>query len=120
MEETEFWEALAWRIGSELSQFESKHLRSFWCDGLVPERVEHRDGGVYMVGRAWIGRGPRFQEKWEFTLLLGGAGATRERANWTALLPTEEETEWLGIREWGLEIVPPAAERALLAGNEPG
>jgi len=113
MNEREFWDRLEWRVCSELAQFEDKRLRSLWCDGFIPECVEHDDGAVFVVGHAWFGNDGRTP----FTLLLGGPHASRETADWAALLPSEDETEWLGIRDWGLEIVPPAAERDLLAGK---
>lgn len=113
-----FWDALAARINSELAQFEGTFYRSLYCDGLIPEDVEHRDRGVCITGRAWM-MGPfPGQEKWEYTLLLGESGCTRRTAEWETLLPTEDETEWLAVREWGLEIVPPAAERSLLSDGK--
>ena len=115
MDEKEFWSRLEWRICSELAQFDDKSLRHLWCDGLVPERVEYRDGAAFIVGHAWFGNDGQSQTP--FSFLLGGPSATREGADWAALLPTEDETEWFAVREWGLEIVPPAAERDLLSGG---
>ena len=110
MEENEFWRVLEARINSELAQFGGEGYRWLTCDGLVPENDEYRDGGVYVVGRAWMMTRTASQDKWEFTLLIGGPESSRANTEWATLLPTEDETEWLAVRDWGLEIVPPAVE----------
>lgn len=113
MIEREFWTRLEYRVCSELAQFDDNRLRFLWCDGFVPERVEQRDDALFIVGHAWFGHDG--QDQTPFTLVLGGLSASRETTDWVALLPSEDETEWLAVRDWGLEIVPPSAERDLLA-----
>ena len=108
MTEQEFWTRLAYRVSSELAQFDDNRLRFLWCDGFEPEAVEKRNGETFIAGNAWFGNSG--QERTPFTLLLGGADVSREEVDWSALLPSEEETEWLAVREWGLEIVPPMVE----------
>ena len=111
MSETEFWTRLEYRVSSELAQFDDNRLRFLWCDGFVPERVERRDDALFIVGHAWFGNDG--QDQTPFALLLGSSNVSRETVNWAALLPNEDETEWLAVRDWGLEIIPPFAERDL-------
>jgi hypothetical protein len=113
MNEQEFWSRLTYRVSSELAQFEDDRLRFLWCDGFKPEGVEIRDGVTVVIGYTWFG--DTGQEQTPFTLLIGGPEASRDEVDWTALLPSEEETGWLGVREWGLEIIPPAIDPTRLS-----
>ena len=90
MDEKDFWSRLEWRICSELAQFEDKSLRHLWCDGLIPERVEYRDGAAYIVGlEACL-------IAWRPALTPGGAIAFSEPVNF---VPQDADMEafWEGV-----------------------
>jgi hypothetical protein len=42
-----------------------------------------------------MGIGPRDQERWDFTLLLGRPFGSPEAIDWPALLPPPDVTKWL-------------------------
>jgi len=57
MQEPEFWQRLEFRICAEFRGFADHALRSYWCDGLIPEEydlvgAERRITGVAFCGRS--------------------------------------------------------------------
>jgi len=40
MQEPEFWQRLEFRICAEFRGFADHALRSYWCDGLIPEEYD--------------------------------------------------------------------------------
>jgi hypothetical protein len=95
MEATEihFWQALEFRICSEFAGFEDKHLRYYWCDGLVPDEYNLQADPPCIRGLAYCGQSG--QERWRFTLVLGAALGSEEEIDWHSLLPAEHATGWL-------------------------
>jgi hypothetical protein len=109
--ESEFWLGLEYRISRELEGFSDPGLRYLGCDGLEP-LVFHLNDGMqpHIAGRAYCGHSG--QEEWTFLLLLPpGTAHSRDRIDWTSLLPPEDVTEWLTPhpREKRLVIDPGAA-----------
>jgi hypothetical protein len=88
-----------------------RHLRSLWCDGFIPEQYLLDDATPRITGRAWIGNGPRQQDKWEFALLLPHPVGSRDEVDWATLLPPENVTRWLSLDQRGkrIQIEPTAA-----------
>jgi hypothetical protein len=76
---------------------EDKALRSLWCDGFIPEQYLLDAPTPRITGCAWIGIGPRKQERWKFVLSLDGTTGSRDEISWDALLPPDEATGWLMI-----------------------
>ena len=103
--EADFWTALEYRITSELWGFEDQHLRSLWCDGLVPEEYDLRSERPCIRGTAYCGQ--TGQDRWRFTLLVDVRGTI----DWGALLPSEAVTGWLSVhpRERALIVDPASA-----------
>jgi hypothetical protein len=93
---------------------EDRALRSLWCDGFIPEQYLLDDPTPRVTGRAWIGTGPRKQDRWEFSLFLDKAARTREDVCWETLLPGDEVTGWLGVDLEGrrLRVTPGRAVAA--------
>lgn len=96
MNEQDFWGHLMMRVTRELGGMQEKRLRWFWCDGFLPERIEHDERGAWIVGEAWIGD-ERLQWLYAFRLRFGPAGAEPPQSDWSGLLPSEERTSWLRI-----------------------
>jgi hypothetical protein len=94
LDETEYWGRLEYRICDELTGFEDKHLRYYWCDGLIPEEYDLLGEQKRIHGRAWMGNGHRM-EQWDFTLLTVPAVIAKEEIDWAALLPEDWLTGWL-------------------------
>jgi hypothetical protein len=95
--EADYWLRLEYRVCRELAGMEDKALRWLWCDGFIPEQYWLDEATPQITGHAWIGTGPRGQERWKFTLLLQQTVRTREEISWSALLPPEDVTGWLGV-----------------------
>ncbi|MFB9852694.1 hypothetical protein ACFFMR_20160 [Micromonospora andamanensis] len=93
MDEQDFWVRLEFRVCAEFQGFEDRHLRWYWCDGLVPEEYELLAAEPCIRGRAWCG--PSGQEPWRFVLHIGRGARTRAEIPWAALLPSEGATGWL-------------------------
>jgi hypothetical protein len=94
LDETEFWARLEYRICDELSGFEDKRLRCYWCDGLIPEEYDLLGEEKCIRGLAWIGDGRRV-EQWNFALLTASDVMAEEEVDWAALLPEDTLTGWL-------------------------
>jgi hypothetical protein len=93
VDEAGFWKRLEWRIGDEFAGFADRHLRYYWCDGLVPDEYLLDGDRPCIRGRAWVlGFG---DQHWEFTLYLGRDVRSREDIDWPALLPGDRLTGWL-------------------------
>jgi hypothetical protein len=92
---------------------EDKALRSLWCDGFIPEVYWLDEPTPQITGHAWICTGPK-QDRWKFTLLLHQAVRTREEISWSALLPPDDVTGWLGVDldHRRIRITPPQAVEA--------
>ncbi|MBX7266479.1 hypothetical protein KIF24_10860 [Micromonospora sp. Llam7] len=93
MDEQDFWLRLEFRICAEFQGFEDRHLRWYWCDGLVAEKYDLLTAAPCIRGRAWCG--PGGQEPWRFVLHLSPGPRTRAEIPWAALLPGDRATGWL-------------------------
>src|SRR4051794_35108819 len=71
VDESDYWARLEYRVCHELDGLRHTVARPNWCDGFVPSRYILSGHSPRILGRAWMGIGPRYQEQWEFTLLLG-------------------------------------------------
>ena len=95
MDEKEYWPRLEYRICAEFAGFADKHLRYYWCDGLIPDDYDLGAEDPCIRGRAWCGSAPA-EELWSFTLLVGHAANSAEEIDWSTLLPEGHMTGWLG------------------------
>ncbi len=93
MTEQDFWVDLEYRVTTALALMNDKSLRSLWCDGFIPESYLPSE----IVGVAWIGRGSRHQERWQFQLVLPKAYESRVEVPWALLLPDASTTNWLNV-----------------------
>ncbi|QEH36049.1 hypothetical protein OJF2_46070 [Aquisphaera giovannonii] len=77
----------------------------------MPDQYIPSDDPPRVLGRAWMGIGPRHQEQWAFTLLLGRPYGSPEDIDWADLLPPPHVTKWLTVdpRRKHLTIEPTAA-----------
>jgi hypothetical protein len=91
--ERDFWLSMEFRICGEFAGFEDRHLRSMWCDGLVPEVYDLQAEQPCIQGLAFCGKSG--QERWRFTLLLGTNVTSPEQIDWQSLLPAGDVTGWL-------------------------
>lgn len=105
MHEEEYWDRLEYRVCQEIAGLKLADFRAYWCDGFIPLTYEFPDPSPRIVGRVWIGIGPRRQEEWEFTLLLGRQAESHEAIEWSALLPAQDVTRWLSIDPVGKRLV---------------
>jgi hypothetical protein len=107
----EFWTKLEYRICREIGSLHVGEFRGLWCDGVIPEGLERFTDRCVVVGRAWMGRGARQQEKWRFEFVLPPGTMELERVNWHSLLPAEDMTGWLELHqsERLMRITPSAA-----------
>lgn len=107
--ELDFWVNLEYRLCGEFAGMKTQRLRRYWCDGFIPNDYLLDDAKPRIEGRAWICDGDR-QEEWEFSLVLNGRVATRDKIDWVSLLPPVNVTRWLSFDEVGRRIVmEPAA-----------
>ena len=90
--EHEFWVRLERRICAEFRGSADKHLRYYWCDGLVPEAYDFTPPQPRVTGLAWCGGTGR--QRWQFTLLLAPGTPSREAIDWAALVPADGLTGW--------------------------
>lgn len=111
MHERDFWMRLEHRVSHELAGMGDRDVRSLWCDGLIAESYHLGDERPHITGRAWIGRGPREQTEWRFTLLLPQGVRSLELNDWSAMLPPDNVTRWLALDHHArhMEIDPAAA-----------
>lgn len=98
MEEPAFWLELEHRVSREFAGMrgECNHLRSFWCDGLVPGQYRIDEADPRITGLAWIVR-DQDQQEWEFTLFLPHTCASRKAVEWEKLLPPANVTKWIAL-----------------------
>ena len=110
VDESGFWLALEYRICSEFRGMKERHLRAWWCDGLVPSVYHFEEEQPLITGVAWMVNG-RDQQQWEFTLRLSPSVRSRDEIPWTELLPPEDATRWLtfGRDKRSILIDPSAA-----------
>jgi hypothetical protein len=97
MTEPDFWPRLEYRVCRELAGLRDNSLRALWCDGFLPHTLHIDAPGPRITGHTWIGRGPRHQEEWDFTLILAPHTRTPDQIDWPTLLPQEDVTGWLSI-----------------------
>jgi hypothetical protein len=95
MDEADYWRRLEHRICAEFTGFADRHLRHYWCDGLIPDEYDLDADEPCIRGRAWCGSAPA-QELWSFTLLVGHAANSPADIDWPTLLPEDHKTGWLG------------------------
>jgi hypothetical protein len=105
MDESAFWVHLEYRICQEIAGLKQPELQPFWCDGFIPGRYDLGEPSPRIVGRVWIGIGPREQQEWEFALVLPGPVTSRGAIEWSALLPPLDVTRWLTLDPIGKRLV---------------
>jgi hypothetical protein len=93
--ETNFWQALEYRVTAELARHEDQSLQRHWCDGLIPGEYDFSADPPCIRGRAYCGRSG--QEHWQFTLYVAPGTSARDRVDWPALLPSAQMTGWLTV-----------------------
>jgi hypothetical protein len=114
--ETNFWQALEYRITAELAALEDSDLRHHWCEGLVPHTYDLRADPPCIRGRAYCGRSGL--EHWQFTLFVAAGTRSRERIDWPCLLPADGMTGWLTVCPADRTLsVNPLAARVLHSGQ---
>ena len=97
MDEASFWDALEYRVSREMAGVAECRRLGMWCDGFLAQRDDFDAVPGRILGRVWIGLGPRNQESWTFRLLLPASVSSRDRIRWPALLPEDGDTQWLGL-----------------------
>ncbi|MEM8610320.1 MAG: DUF4265 domain-containing protein [Myxococcota bacterium] len=107
MDLEEFSQRLGWRVSSELHQFGDKSFH-IGLDDFFPPSLVREEGRTYAEGRAIEFDGTEYT----YRVLLGDSTVCIEEIDWAALLPTQEDTEWLrvNLKEGWFEIVPPAVD----------
>jgi len=95
--EPEYWSRLEYRVCHELDGLRRTEARPYWCDGFEPHRYILGGQSPRILGRAWMGAGPRGMEQWEYILHLGRAFARIEDIEWSSLLPSMDVTRWLTV-----------------------
>jgi hypothetical protein len=105
MHETDFWSHLEYRVCDELDGLRHTVARPYWCDGFEPRRYILDGHSPRIVGRAWLGVGPRHQEQWDFTLLLQRSFDSLADIDWTKLLPPPDVTKWLTVDPFRKHLV---------------
>ncbi|GAA2473509.1 hypothetical protein [Winogradskya humida] len=113
MDEAEFWGRLEFRVCAEFRGFEDNGLRYLWCDGFEAEDYHLEGADPFIGGVMWCG--VTGQERWRFTLFVGGGVRSREGIDWAGLLPDDEATGWLNAEPREMTVVL----RPLEAGNDP-
>jgi hypothetical protein len=109
--ETEYFDLLEGRVSSELARMRQRELRSWWCDGFLPEKFVVTRSGSHVAGRVWMDPGDGDQALWSFVLLLGPRPVDRDEVQWAELLPAADATGWLSLdfeRQF-MKIKPSAA-----------
>jgi hypothetical protein len=97
LDESAYWGHLEYRVCDELGGLSDPDARRYWCDGFEPSRYILDGRSPRVLGRVWMGVGPRHQERWEFTLLLNRPADSPEGIDWSALLPPPDVTKWLTV-----------------------
>lgn len=97
MSERDYWVHLEYRVCHELDGLRHRAARPYWCDGFEPSRYVLDGRSPRILGRAWMGIGPRHQEPWDFMLLLDRPVNAPEGIEWSALLPHPDATRWLTV-----------------------
>ena len=92
MLEYDFWVRLESRICAEFKAFPDRHLRFYWCAGLVPEQYDFAGPQPHVTGLAWCGG--TGQQRWQFALILAPGTPSRAAIDWAALLPADDLTDW--------------------------
>jgi hypothetical protein len=95
--ESDFWSHLEYRVCHDIDGLRQRELRHFWCDGFIPVCYHLGEPSPHIIGRVWMGIGPRDQQEWEFILLIPGPVTSREAIDWSALLPPLDRTRWLTV-----------------------
>jgi hypothetical protein len=95
MTESEFWNALEWRIDRELRGMTDTFLRDIWCDGIRGNVVRPEAGPAYMYGTIWIGKDG--QTPMQFTMALPDNVVSKDDIAWSTLVPPEDVTAWLSV-----------------------
>lgn len=96
MNEKDYWVALEYRVGSEMACIEEHKRLGMWCDGLIAHTFDLKSDRARISGRAWVCFNSR-QEKWTFDLLLPASVSTRDKIDWSRLLPADDVTAWLSV-----------------------
>jgi hypothetical protein len=104
MDESAFWVHLEYRVCAEIDGLKQPELRRLWCDGFLPAWYDLGES-PRILGRVWMGAGPREQQEWVFTLLLPGPINSREAIEWSTLLPPPDVTRWLTLDPIGKRLV---------------
>jgi hypothetical protein len=97
LDESAYWIYLEYRVCDELSGLRDPAARRYWCDGFEPSWYILDGQPPRILGCVWMGVGPRHQEQWQFTLLLGRSADSPESIDWSALLPPPDVTRWLTL-----------------------
>lgn len=74
-----FWDSLEYIVSRWFSSSEAKELRSFWIDGFVPNSFRNTKRGIDVLGKAWIGKGPRNQDLFDAVISVPQKMLTRRR-----------------------------------------
>ena len=111
MSEAYFWDALEYRVSRELSSShwparlvrssDGQDVRSYWCDGFIPDNFVRDSEGARITGVACMGGIPgqraTYQERWTFDLFLGEQIQSRDEIVWSDFLPAPDASDWLAI-----------------------
>lgn len=119
MDAATFWNHLEYRVCREINGLRTDEHRGLWCDGFIPEDSHFDDGPPRVTGRVWMGRGPRHQEQWRFTLLLPADVTSEADVDWASIFPAEDVTGWLSLDATKREMrIDPTAAKPDCAPDE--
>jgi hypothetical protein len=109
--EDDFWIRLEFRLCREFDGYDEWRKLGLWCDGLHPNVFRLDSSPQEIEGEAWIGMGPKHQERWSFRLVLPTPVHNRAEIDWSSLLPPEDSTRWVAVKAGAkcLELDPGTA-----------
>ncbi len=104
MSESEYWDALRFRINCLPSSSAPRSLLSGWCDWFEPKRYLIGGPSPRITGNVGFVNGGRARQR-RFTLLVGCLSESHSEVEWAALIPSDDSDEWLSLDESGELIV---------------
>ena len=119
MNESDFWDALRFRI-NRLPAADSEGARLGWCDWFEAKRYILGGPSPRITGRVGFVSG---RDAWQlrFVLLVSRQVGAAQEIEWSALLPPEDSAGWLWSEEGGETLVldPGCNEKAAEPGAAP-
>ncbi len=71
---------------------ETKH-NNYWCDGIIPEKIEKLGKGFWLIGKMFFGLSG--QEHWDFRFRLTGINSKESVVDYNVLLNKCVGDKWI-------------------------